>query len=351
MGEKSQISAEKSDAKKVNPTSQTQNADFHGSERLTFNRILFLQKTIGNHAVQGLFKSGVIQAKLRISRPNDIYEQKAGRLVKQVIQTSSIQCWDWPWSQPRPLSIATTEPEEERELMFPRELETSITEEESRQLAGIIELARLPHRAHRRWQSLNSGERGAVLWEMARRYGPDFAQQFRRYADAGRFDNVVNITNFCRVNEEGVRIPLTARRGRPATEEGYQFAGTGLEVGLLYNYELWVHPSGMRIEFHPRAREEESEPEEGSSEQAEGEEEFIGVWYDNWVTIMNRLRPVEQGGGGETSVPLEHNNGQIYQCTRAHRETEIVDYHYYYLTVDGRRYNLYEMARNFNPNL
>lgn len=50
------------------------------------DRILFLQRTIGNQAVQRLFKSGVIQAKLRIGQPNDVYEQEADRVAEMVMQ-------------------------------------------------------------------------------------------------------------------------------------------------------------------------------------------------------------------------------------------------------------------------
>ncbi len=47
---------------------------------------MHLQRTIVNQAVQGLFESGVIQAKLRIGQPNDIYEQEADRVVDQVMR-------------------------------------------------------------------------------------------------------------------------------------------------------------------------------------------------------------------------------------------------------------------------
>lgn len=48
-------------------------------------RVLHLQRTIGNQAVQRLFKSGILQAKLRIGQPNDIYEQEADRVAEQVM--------------------------------------------------------------------------------------------------------------------------------------------------------------------------------------------------------------------------------------------------------------------------
>jgi len=45
------------------------------------NRILFLQRTIGHRAV-----SRLIQAKLKIGRPNDRYEQEADRVAQQVMR-------------------------------------------------------------------------------------------------------------------------------------------------------------------------------------------------------------------------------------------------------------------------
>jgi hypothetical protein len=45
------------------------------------NRILYLQRTAGNQAVQRLIKSGTLQAKLRIGQPGDKYEQEADRVA------------------------------------------------------------------------------------------------------------------------------------------------------------------------------------------------------------------------------------------------------------------------------
>lgn len=49
-------------------------------------QILFLQRTIGNRAVERLIRSGVLQAKLRISQPGDKYEQEADRVAEQVMK-------------------------------------------------------------------------------------------------------------------------------------------------------------------------------------------------------------------------------------------------------------------------
>jgi predicted transcriptional regulator len=49
-------------------------------------RVAVLQRSIGNRAVERLFRSGVLQAKLKIGRPNDIYEQEADRVAEQVMR-------------------------------------------------------------------------------------------------------------------------------------------------------------------------------------------------------------------------------------------------------------------------
>jgi hypothetical protein len=50
------------------------------------DRILFLQKTIGNQAVQRMIKSGTLQAKLRIAQPGDKYEQEADQMADAVMR-------------------------------------------------------------------------------------------------------------------------------------------------------------------------------------------------------------------------------------------------------------------------
>jgi hypothetical protein len=51
-----------------------------------YENVLFLQRTIGNQAMQRLFKSGVIQAKFKMGQPNDIYEQEADRVAGTVLR-------------------------------------------------------------------------------------------------------------------------------------------------------------------------------------------------------------------------------------------------------------------------
>ena len=49
-------------------------------------RILSLQRTIGNQAVQRMIKSGALQVKLRIGQPGDKYELEADRVADAVMR-------------------------------------------------------------------------------------------------------------------------------------------------------------------------------------------------------------------------------------------------------------------------
>lgn len=49
-------------------------------------QMLYLQRTIGNRAVTRLIRPGVLQAKLTIGQPGDIYEKEADRVAEQVMR-------------------------------------------------------------------------------------------------------------------------------------------------------------------------------------------------------------------------------------------------------------------------
>lgn len=71
-------------------TIQIQKKDKHPSRNPAVDRILSLQRTVGNRAVERLIKSGALQAKLRIGLPGDIYEQEADRVAEQVIMMPQV---------------------------------------------------------------------------------------------------------------------------------------------------------------------------------------------------------------------------------------------------------------------
>ncbi len=85
MHDRAKIIAKTPEAKKSGSV-QVRKSQFNSTIASPTDYILSLQQTIGNQAIQGLFKSGAIQAKLKIGQPNDIYEQEADRVAAQVMR-------------------------------------------------------------------------------------------------------------------------------------------------------------------------------------------------------------------------------------------------------------------------
>ncbi len=86
MSERAKVTAKTPEAKRENSDSHTKKTNFSQSKNSPIDQILFLQRTVGNHAVERLLKSGVIQAKLTIGPPGDIYEQEADRVADEVMR-------------------------------------------------------------------------------------------------------------------------------------------------------------------------------------------------------------------------------------------------------------------------
>jgi hypothetical protein len=74
-----------SDAGKAGAVSGKEGPDFR-TESTPVARILSLQRTVGNRAVRKLLDSGVLQPKLTVSAPGDLYEQEADRVAGQVLR-------------------------------------------------------------------------------------------------------------------------------------------------------------------------------------------------------------------------------------------------------------------------
>ena len=102
MTERITVYSKKPVSTKENLISHKQKTGFR-SNSPTVNRILYLQRTIGNQAVQRMVRSGALQAKLRIGQPGDVYEQEADRVADEVMR------------MPEP--GVQRQPEEEVELM------------------------------------------------------------------------------------------------------------------------------------------------------------------------------------------------------------------------------------------
>ncbi|MCE8425219.1 MAG: hypothetical protein J5U17_05520 [Candidatus Methanoperedens sp.] len=91
MNERISIADKKSEVKDQNkfPNIRRKTDDFQAMNS-PVDRILFLQRTIGNQAVGRLIKSEALQAKLKIGQPNDIYEQEADTVAEQVMRIADV---------------------------------------------------------------------------------------------------------------------------------------------------------------------------------------------------------------------------------------------------------------------
>ncbi len=86
MGEKV-IITERKRGEHLKPPFQMKNkANGPGLNLSYADRVLHLQRTIGNREVSRLIRSGIIRAKLSIGQPGDIYEQEADRVADQVMR-------------------------------------------------------------------------------------------------------------------------------------------------------------------------------------------------------------------------------------------------------------------------
>ncbi|MGB9940943.1 eCIS core domain-containing protein [Methanosarcina sp.] len=85
MAEKAKVRAIKQEPKQKCSNSCKQDTSY-SSSGAPASRILQLQRTAGNQAVQRLIKSKALQAKLTIGQPGDIYEQEADQVAEQVMR-------------------------------------------------------------------------------------------------------------------------------------------------------------------------------------------------------------------------------------------------------------------------
>ncbi|MHC4215591.1 MAG: eCIS core domain-containing protein, partial [Planctomycetota bacterium] len=109
-----------SENKGKNPIGAKPKENFYESMDSPVEQIFHLQRTIGNQAVQGMIKNRTIQAKLKIGKPNDKYEQEADRVADKVMRMpepkgSLVNSHSSLGKQVTPLIQRQEEPDEEEE--------------------------------------------------------------------------------------------------------------------------------------------------------------------------------------------------------------------------------------------
>ncbi len=121
MAERITVNSKKPIPIKENLISHRRKTDFR-SDDSPVNRILYLQRTIGNQAVQRLIKSWALQTKLIIGQPGDKYEQEADRVADAVMR------------MPEPGMQRQVDEEEEEEILQTKPLVDQITPVVQRQV-------------------------------------------------------------------------------------------------------------------------------------------------------------------------------------------------------------------------
>ena len=84
--------------KRENLLSKARKSDSFHSKNSPLDHILFLQRTIGNQAVERLFRSGVIQTKLKIGQPNNSFEQEGEVHARVDCDVKPLPADGWKWS-------------------------------------------------------------------------------------------------------------------------------------------------------------------------------------------------------------------------------------------------------------
>jgi hypothetical protein len=96
VSERATATVKAPEAKPVNSAPQKQQPEISASPSSPYEQIALLQRSIGNQAVAHLYRSGLLQAKLKIGEPNDIYEQEADRVAERIMRMPE------PTTQPKP---------------------------------------------------------------------------------------------------------------------------------------------------------------------------------------------------------------------------------------------------------
>lgn len=198
------------------------------------DHVAVVQQTLGNQAALRLVRSGAVQAKLTVSRPDDIYEQEADRVADQVmrmqepvVQTkpgcpfaNGPSCGEEEGVQTKPLPISPLlqkQPIEEEE-----ELKRKAVEEEEEVVHAKNETAEPPEVSNDVEHAIHTLSGGSRLPETVRsfmepRFGTDFSR-VRMHNDAGAAElaRSVNAQAFT----VGRDIVFGAGRYSPETESG-----------------------------------------------------------------------------------------------------------------------------------
>lgn len=257
MAEMAKTTTKKPEIKPLPPVlaSKANHTFAAGSYSPSLYPVLSLHQSMGNQALQRMYRSGILQAKLKISQPGDIYEQEADRVADQVMRMPehSLQGKENQMQINQNLllnnnitpivrkPIQSITDQAGISILYRKKNDLSakkpaLNEEELRRLAAI------PGDAIKKWKRLSIFDQDRVVEHMKSFYGARFANDFVKYAKEykGKY-LVVEYSN------------LPSITPKKLEQRGYRLYRT-----LKYNFGdilKWVHPSGAEFWWAIRIKE------------------------------------------------------------------------------------------------
>ena len=197
--------------------------------------ILALHQTIGNQAVQRLFKSGFIQGKLTIGEPNDKYEKEADEVADQVMR------------MPEPQVQRQNEEDEEEEMLQTKPIGEQITpfmqrqpEEEEEELLQAKAEGQTPKVAPNLESSIHALQGGGqpLSKETRNFFEPRFGQDFSNVkvhndSNANQLARSINARAFTK----GSDIVFGDGEYRPGSSNGKRLLGHELTHVVQQNVD------------------------------------------------------------------------------------------------------------------
>jgi len=327
MGEKVGLNVKKPEVKRDISDSRMRRINHSQSVNPSVDRILFLQRTVGNQAVQRLMKSKALQAKLRIGQPGDVYEQEADRVADEVMR------------MPEPQVQRQVDEEEEEELLQTKPLVDQITPVVQRQVEEEEEMLQAKNREDATPEVSNDLESqintikggGRPLAESERayfepRFGYDFSQ-VRVHTDVQAVESarVVNAKAFT----TGKDVVFGAGQYSPETSSGKRL--------LAHELTHVVQQGGNANHTIDRM----IQREQSNVEQGDPPCQGVRVYFHHWFTHNSQridmyFRNNQKIDSQAWRTRLSSDQGQSGTCdVQYNNQGERIETHLLYNSVDG----------------
>lgn len=284
MKAKAEVNTQKLDSKSSKSMSRNgKETPFQTTFDTPYDRIMYLQRTIGNRAVGEMLNSGILQTRLRISSSNDKYEHKENRIAAQIINMSDPQVQkqavpeeDQELLETRPLvdriaSLVQCQIRKDKPIRATVHRNEISDEEEKNQtkkddnetippinrLTSTIHILRkaqkavtyteddlfkmsvFPGDALLNWDKLSRSERETILHLITENYDEPFRKEFEKYAK-GKLTPFIGIEGrITRTTRHRLKLEKEYRR------KGYKKAA----IQEISGWRTWVSPSGFKVQI------------------------------------------------------------------------------------------------------